>query len=235
MKFFRFSKVDASTGISVEIEKPVEGPTNPSLPSIGSVYEFGGFSYATAGDDAVEDPDNHIVEITEAEYNAQFETAFGMLKTARIAQAYEQEKGIRGSEFGKYHDTASAAGIYKYDLAKAYVADNTADAGPVAAEATARGLTTLAMANKIVTNHEAFRTKEAKLAGLRGKIVDRLEGLTFDAADVIGSWNELAGRTEVIGQLPEDEAAAGVTEDDRDVIVGYYSPDLNTRWEWMNK
>lgn len=236
MKFFKFYKVDAATGISVVNEKPVEGPTNPSLPSMGTVHEFGGMGYASAGDDAEAAPDNNIFEITEEEYNAEFETQFRMLKTARIAQAYEQEKGLRAAQFGKYHDTASAAGIYKYDLAKAYVADNTVDAGAVAAEATARGLTTLEMANKIVTNHEAFRTTEAKLAGLRGKIVDRLEGLTFDATDAEGSWAELAGRTEVIGQLPEEEAPAGTPAADlnTDVTVGYYDPALSTRWEYLD-
>lgn len=232
MKFFKFYKVDASTGTSVEVEAPVEGPTNPNLAGLANVFEFGGLTYATADDSAAADDDNYIFEITEAAYIAVIKDEFNALKLGRTNLAYEQEKGLRESQFGKYGDTATIAGVYKYDLAKAYVADNSADAGIVATEATARGLTTLAMANKIVTNHEAFRATEAKIAGLRGKIVDRLAGLTFNessVSDALASWTEITKR-ETIGT--EEGAAGG--GDDRDVIVGHYDPALSTRWEHLD-
>lgn len=232
MKFFKFYKVDASTGISVEIERSVEGPTNPSLAGLANIFEFGGWSYATADDAAAADDDNCIFEITEAAYIAVIKDGFNALKLGRTNSAYEQEKGLRESQFSKYGDTATIAGVYKYDLAKAYVADNSADAGVVATEATARGLTTLAMANKIVTNHEAFRATEAKIAGLRGKIVDRLAGLTFNESslsDALASWTEIT-KSETIG-TEESDVAGGEA---RDVIVGHYDPALSTRWEHLD-
>jgi hypothetical protein len=231
MKFFKFYKVDASTGKSVEVESPVEGPTNPNLDNLGQVYEFGGWNYASADDTASADADNYIFEITEAEYIQVFKDAFDALKFINTSEAYTQEKGLRTSQFGKYGDTATVAGVYKYDLAKAYVADNTVDAGAVATEATARGLSTLAMANKIVTNHEAFRTTEAKIAGLRGKIVDRLAGLTFNessVSDALASWTEIT-KQEKIGE--RDMAIAGDGDAKEDINVGHYSPSLSQRWE----
>lgn len=231
MKFFKFYKVDASTGKSVELEASVEGPTNPSLDNLGQVYQFGGWNYASADDTASADTDNYIFELTEAEYIQVFKEAFDGLKLRNTSEAYAQEKGLRTAQFGKYGDTATVAGVYKYDLAKAYVADNTADAGAVATEATARGLTTLAMANKIVTNHEAFRTTEAKIAGLRGKIVDRNEGLTFNnssLSDAMASWTEIT-KQEKIGE--RDIEVAGESDTKEDINVGHYSPSLSQRWE----
>lgn len=240
MKIFKFLPVDATTGISVAIEKPKEGPTNPSFPSMGSVYDFGGFRYATVGNTAKADPDNNIFEITQEEFVLAFRSEFESLRTRRIDEAYSQEKGIRESLFGKYHQTATVAGVYKYEQAKAVLADPTVSAPEVEAEATARGVDVAVIAQRIVDNHEAFRLTEAKLAGLRGKIVDRLEGLVFDATDAEGSWKELAQRTEVIGtKEPEADApvaaAAGALVEDLDVVVGYYAVELGQRWEWMNK
>jgi hypothetical protein len=239
MKFFKFSPVDVSTGISVQIEKPVEGPTNPSFPSMGHVYDFGGYRYATVGTTAKADPANYIFEITQEEYDAVFEEDFNRIKSSRINAAYVQEKGIREATFGKYHQTAAVAGVYKYEQALSVLADPTADAPEVEAEAAARGVDVAVIAQRIVDNHEAFRLTEAKLAGLRGKIVDRLEGLTFDAADAVGSWKELVERTEVIGtKEPEEDtpaAAGALVEENLDVVVGYYAVELSQRWEWMNK
>lgn len=241
MKIFKFLPVDAATGISVAIEKPKEGPTNPSFPSMGNVYDFGGFRYATVGNTAKADPDNNIFEITQEEFDSVFLSNFEGLKAQRIAEAYSQEKGIRETLFGnKYHESAVIAGVYKYEQALAILADPTADAPEVEAEAAARGVSVAVIAQRIVDNHEAFRLKEAKLAGLRGKIVDRLENLTFDPADVVGSWEELTKKTEVIGtkesqQVAAPVAAAGALEENLDVVVGYYAVELGQRWEWMNK
>lgn len=240
MKIFKFLSVDSKTGISVAIERSIEGPTRPNLPGMGEYFEFGGWMYATVDDSAVADPDNYIHEITQEEFDAAFRSEFESSKTQRIAAAYEEEKGLRSALFGKYHESATLAGVYKYEQAKAVLADPTADAPDVEAEATARGVAVAVIAQRIVTNHEAFRLTEAKLAGLRGKIVDRLNGLEFDEDDAIGSWKELVERQEVIGTRERPAAAAGGglaagPELDNDVKVGYYSSSLGSRWEWLNK
>lgn len=236
MKIFKFLSVDAKTGISVEIERPLEGPTAPNLPGIGKVFYFGGWMYATVDDSAVAEPENYIFEITQEEFDNVIQVEFDASKSRRIADAYEEEKGIRSALFGKYHESASVAGVYKYEQAKAVLADPTADAPEVEAEADARGVAVAIIAQRIVDNHEAFRLTEAKLAGLRGKIVDRLTELTFDETDVLGSWEELSERQEVIGTHEDGPAnGAGGRPEGNEVKVGYYSPSLGLRWEWLNK
>jgi hypothetical protein len=84
------------------------------------------------------------------------------------------------------------------------------------------------MATKIVTNHEAFRTTEAKIAGLRGKIVDRNAGLTFNdssLADALASWTEIV-KQEKIGE--RTGPGVGIVED---INIEYYSSSLSQRWE----
>ena len=239
MKIFKFLSVDAKTGISVAIERSIEGPTRPNLPGMGEVFEFGGWMYATVDDSAEAAPDNNIFEITQEELDEVFRGEFEYTKTQRIAATYEEEKGLRASLFGKYHESAAVAGVYKYEQAKAVLADPTADAPEVEAEATARGVSVAVIAQRIVDNHEAFRLTEAKLAGLRGKIVDRLNGLEFDETDAIGSWKELVERQEVIGTRERPAAGAGLPgaagPEDDEIKVGYYSSSLGSRWEWLNK
>jgi len=233
MKIFKFRKVDDKTGVSVEIEKPREGPANPKLPGLDVTFVSRGWTYANVSDEAEAAPDNYIYEITQEEFDADVKDATDNLLAEKKEQAYSQELEFRKAQFGKYHETATIAGIYKYEQAKAYIADNTVEAAEVAAEATARGLTTLEMANKIVTNHESFRAKEAKLAGLRGKITDRLDGYVFDDADALGSWRELAERTEVIGTRESDAEPGLGAEENLDVTVGYYDIAISQRWEYL--
>jgi len=236
MKIFKFKKVDAKTGISVDIEKPREGPTNPNLPGLEVVFDFGGFNYGTVDNTATAEPENYIYEIDQAELDQAIKDKTLQYLRDRKEEVYKQEKDLRQQLFGKYHDTASLAGVYKYEQALAVLADPTADAPEIEAEATARGVDIDVIAQRIVDNHLAFRVKEAKLAGLRGKITDRLDAFVFDDADAIGSWKELMERTEVIGQREPNEIGGlpGGVEEDLDVIVGYYSPELNTRWQYLN-
>lgn len=232
MKIFKFRKVDDKTGISVEIEKPREGPANPKLPGLDVIFTARNWTYANVDDAAEAAPDNYIYEITQEEFDADVKDATLNMLAEKKEQAYSQELDFRKAQFGKYHETATIAGVYKYEQAKAYVADNTVEAAEVAAEAAARGLTTLEMANRIVTNHEAFRAKEAKLAGLRGKITDRLDAFTFDDTDALGSWNELV-KTEVIGTRESDGDAGLGVEENLDVVVGHYDIAISTRWEYL--
>lgn len=240
MKIFKFLSVDAKTGISVEIERPIEGPAKPNLPGMGEVFYFGGWMYATVGNTAQANPENYIFEVTQEDFDDAIAAEFANFKASRIDDAYKEEKDIRAGLFGKYDDSAAVAGVYKYEQAKALLADPTADAPEVIEEANARGVDAAVIAQRIVNNHEAFRSTEAKLAGLRGKIVDRLNGLTFDAADALGSWKELTERKEVIGTYPDNPdgpggPAGGARPEGNDVEVGYYIPNLSQRWEWMNK
>lgn len=94
MKIFKFLSVDAKTGISVEIERSLEGPTRPNLPGIGEVFSFGGWMYAEADDTAEANPGNYIFEVTEADFEEAIRGEFEGIKTARIASAYEEEEAF---------------------------------------------------------------------------------------------------------------------------------------------
>ncbi len=232
MKIFKFRQVDAKTGISVAIERPMEGPTNPALPGLTEIFdEYNYYKYAHVDDSAVADPENFIFEITEEELTADIQGKVNNILATWKDLAYKNEKDLRQLLFGKYDDTATSSGIYKYEEAKKFLTDGTPSLD-ITTEASVRGVTETEIAEKIVENHEAFRVKEAKVAGLRGKIVDRLNAYTFDETDALGSWDELVKRMEVIGQR---EPAPGPNPGpDLDVKVGYYYPELALRWQYMN-
>lgn len=234
MKIFKFRQVDAKTGISVAIEKPLEGPTNPSLPGLVEIFDqYNYFKYAHVDDSAVADPENFIFEITEEELSADVQGKASQLVESWKAQVYQNEKDLRQQVFGKYDDTATSSGIYKYQEALKFLEDGTPSLD-ITTEATVRGVTETEIAERIVVNHEAFRVKEAKIAGLRGKILDRLNAYTFDSNDPLGSWDELVKRMEVIGQREPGPGPNPGQEPDLDVKVGYYSPELALRWQYMN-
>ncbi len=234
MKIFKFRQVDAKTGISVAIERPMEGPTNPSLPGLTEIFdEYNYYKYAHVDDSAVEDPENFIFEITEEELTADIQGKVNNILATWKDLAYKNEKDLRQLLFGKYDDTATSSGIYKYEEAKKFLADGTPSLD-ITTEASVRGVSETEIAEKIVENHEAFRVKEAKIAGLRGKIVDRLNAYTFDETDALGSWDELVKRMEVIGQRQPGPGPNPGPEPDLDVKVGYYYPELALRWQYMN-
>ena len=234
MKIFKFRQVDAKTGISVAIERPMEGPTNPALPGLVEIFdEYNYYKYAHVDDSAVADPENFIFEITEEELTADIQGKVNNILATWKDLAYKNEKDLRQLLFGKYDDTATSSGIYKYEEAKKFLADGTPSLD-ITTEASVRGVTETEIAEKIVENHEAFRVKEAKVAGLRGKIVDRLNAYTFDETDALGSWDELVKRMEVIGQREPGPGPNPGPEPDLDVKVGYYYPDLALRWQYMN-
>lgn len=233
MKIFKFRQVDAKTGISVAIERPMEGPTNPALPGLVEIFDqYNYYKYAYVDDSAVADPDNFIFEITEAELTADVQGKASEILASWKAQVYQNEKDLRQLVFGKYDDTATSSGIYKYNEALKFVETGTASLD-LTTEASTRGVTVEEIAEKIIENHELFRVREAKIAGLRGKILDRLNGYTFDADDALGSWDELVKRMEVIGQREPGPNPGPGPEPDLDVKVGYYSPELALRWEYL--
>jgi len=233
MKIFKFRQVDAKTGISVAIERPMEGPTNPALPGLVEIFDqYNNYKYAHVDDSAVADPENFIFEITEAELTADVQGKVDNTLAAWKTQVYQNEKDLRQLVFGKYDDTATSSGIYKYNEALKYVETGTASLEKTT-EAETRGVTVEDIADKIIENHELFRVREAKIAGLRGKILDRLNGYTFDATDALGSWDELVKRMEVIGQREPAPGPNPGPEPDLDVKVGYYYPELALRWQYL--
>jgi hypothetical protein len=225
--YIKFHQVDALTGISIKLQPTIEGPTFPAIDGLELIAPSIDFDlwYATVPDTYKPDKANLIFKITKAELAQELSNKIDILKQNQLTTLYQEEIDLRNSLFSKYHETALLAGIYKYDQAKALVTDGT-PSPIIDIEADIRGITSVELANKIIANHEAFRDTSAKLAGLRGKIADRLNGFVFDMNDPIVSSNVFEQQEEVIGTKEEN----GET---KDVEVGFYASSLVTRWEYL--
>ena len=237
MKYLKFAQISQDTGISWAIAQPVSGPSWPDLPGLNlsaSIQLAHNPTYyiAQADDAAVANPDNHIFELTAGEYAEELKQHVMHQLNKEKDSIYQEEYNFRQSIFSKYHDTASTAGIYKYEQAKALVADATAAALDVRAEATARGVAPSVMASRILTNHEDFRAKEAKIAGIRGKIFDRVSAYVFNLEEADASYAEFLTEDVVgtrTGQVIED---GEMVERVFDVKVRKYQLSLGTRFQY---
>ena len=229
-KNIKWIKVDSVTGVSEAITKPLNGSTNPNLSGLSQTFDWGQYKYGTADDSVTVDPSNHIHEITDAEWITDITGKINEFVREWKVVVYEQEIGLRKRELGTYADSvyASASG-YKYDAAVAFISSATPNAG-LTTEAFYRGCTVSTLANKIKTNHEAYITKEAKIAGLRGMLYDRIDGILagIDTSTVAKALESQAGihTTEKIG-----ERTSGIGTED--VEAGFYNPnDLSNRYEY---
>jgi hypothetical protein len=237
MKYFKFAKISKETGISWAIAQPISGPSWPDIPGLdlntsiqlshNSIYYI-----AQVDDTAEANPENHIFELTTEEYAQEIKQHVMHMLNKEKDSIYQEEHNFRQSIFSKYHETATTAGIYKYEQAKSLLENEEADAPDVRAEASARGVNVTVLAQRIVENHESFRQKEAKIAGIRGKILDRLEEYEFDLNGADASYAEFLTE-EVIGTKTYTEFENGESvEKEVDVKVRKYSLSLGARFQY---
>jgi len=228
-KNIKWIKVDSVTGVSEAITPAKNGAVNPSLSGLDQQFDWGQYWYGTADDGVSTDDSNHIHEISDAEWITDITGKIDEFVRTWKVDIYEQEIDLRKKELGTYADSvyASASG-YKYDAATAFISSATPNAG-LTTEAFYRGTTVSTLANKIKTNHEAYITKEAKIAGIRGLLYDRIDGILagIDTSTVVKALESYAGihTSEKIGTR-----TVGI--DTTDVNVGYYNPKgLSDRYE----
>ena len=186
-KNIKWIQVDAGTQVSVAIAKPREGATNPNLTDLVEQFDWGQYKYGTCADSVTINSasnDNFIFEISDADYIADIKGKIEETVREWKVTVYEQEKELRKQQLSGYSDSvyASASG-YKYDAAVAFISNGTANAG-LTTEATVRGVTVTALANKIKTNHEAYITKDAQISGLRGLLYDRIANIGINSTSV---------------------------------------------------
>ena len=229
-KNIKWIKVDSVTGVSEATTKPTNGAVNPNLSGLVEQFDWGQYKYGTADDSVTVDPSNHIHEITDAEWIADIKGKIDEFVRTWKTVVYENELDLRKRELGTYADSvyASASG-YKYDAAVAFISSATPNAG-LTTEAFYRGTTVGTLAAKIKTNHEAYLTKEAKIAGVRGLYSDRIDGIIagIDTSTVAKALESYAGihTSEKVGEITTEMGTD-------DVNVGYYNPgDLSTRYEY---
>jgi len=237
MKYFKFAQISADTGISWAIEQPITGPSWPQIPGLEAsnaiqLAKNTTYYVAPVGNDARANSDNHIFELTFEEYTKEVEDHVTYLLNKEKDMIYFYENEFRKSIFSKYHDTATVAGIYKYEQAKALLLDEDADAPDVRVEAASRGVDVIDLANRIVENHKSFRTKEAKIAGIRGKILDRLNSYEFDLTDPQGSYEEFMAEEVVGTEIRPPSSVLGVGGVEVDVKVRKYHLALETRFKY---
>ena len=229
-KNIKWIKVDSVTGVSEATSKATNGAVNPNLSGLNETFDWGQYKYGTADDSVTVDPDNHIHEITDAEWITDITGKIDEFVRTWKDVAYEKELDLRKVELGTYADSvyASAAG-YKYDAATAFISSATPNAG-LTTEAFYRGTTVGTLAAKIKTNHEAYITKEAKITGIRGLYSDRIDGILagIDTSTVAKALESYAGihTSEKVG-----ETTVGITTED--VNIGFYNPNsLVTRYNY---
>tara|TARA_B100001113_G_scaffold25429_1_gene18502 strand:+ start:1544 stop:2248 length:705 start_codon:yes stop_codon:yes gene_type:complete len=229
-KNIKWIKVDSVTGVSEATTKATNGAVHPNLSGLVHTFEWGQYYYGTADDGVSTDDSNHIHEITDAEWISDITGKIHEFVREWKTLVYEMELDLRKTELGTYADSvyASASG-YKYEAATAFLSSATANAG-LTTEAFYRGTTVSTLANKIKTNHEAYITKEAKIAGIRGLLSDRIDGIIsgIDTSTVAKALTSYAGihTNEKIGTR-----STGIGTATEDVEVGFYKPDgLTTRY-----
>ena len=226
-KNIKWIKVDSVTGVSEATTKPKNGAVNPNLSGLVQQFDWGQYQYGTADDSVSVDPSNHIHEITDGEWIADIKGKIEEFVREWKTVVYEREIDLRKQELGTYADSvyASASG-YKYDAAVAFIDNGTANAG-LTTEAFYRGCTVSTLANKIKTNHEAYITKEAKIAGIRGLYTDRIDGILagIDTSTVAKALESYVG-IHTAEKIGTDELSD-------DVTVGYYNPHgLTLRYQY---
>jgi len=236
MKYFKFAQISQETGISWAIEQPISGPSFPEIEGLnGAVIiqlRYNPIYYIAEVDDlAKANPENHIFEITLEEYAQELKDYVMDSLNEEKDSIYTREYEFRKKIFSKYHDTASIAGIYKYQQAKELIENNAAAASEVRAEATARGVDVITLAQRIIENQESFKAKETKIAGIRGKILDRLETFNFDLNEPKASYDEFFS-TEVIGTRTGNMFDGELNGKEIEVKVRKYVLNIDTRFQY---
>ena len=226
-KNIKWIQVDAGTQVSVAIAKPREGATNPNLTDLVEQFDWGQYKYGTCADSVTINSasnDNFIFEISDADYIADIKGKIEETVREWKVTVYEQEKELRKQQLGDYADSVYASGSgYKYDAAVAFISNGTANAG-LTTEATLRGITVTALANKIKANHEAYITKDAQISGLRGLLYDRIANIGINSTSVATA---LASHAGIHTNETVTNVGAGITYQ-----VGYYNPSgLSQRFE----
>lgn len=240
MKYFKFAPISEESGISWIIEQPLSGPSLPIklLPGLRDTFQLAqdsAYYIGTVDDTALSNPNNYIFEITAEERAQYLKDHVNTIRIRRLENIYKEEKELRKDIFNIYDESAIIAGIYKYEEAKAFVVDNTVPAPALREEALLRNIDPLVLAQRIISNHEKFRSDEARIAGIRGLLLDRLNNFSFDLQAPDDSLQEF-GQIEKIGERPIKIIQDGeMVDSTEDVVVGKYDTQFFLRFTYVGQ
>lgn len=235
MKYVKFYPVDDVTGVSALIEEPKSGSSVPKIPGLTNLcvdYPCQWY-YGQVPDDFVPDPDNHIYELTMEQYAEELTKKIEALKKDAIKYLFEEERYLRDVKLAPYHESATTAGIQKYQEAIQYTETGVASVS-LTTEASMREITVDQLCEKIVRKYETFRNLDSRISGLRGKILDRVRSFTLDATDPWTSHQEWETREETLApsRIPTETSLTSL-EKETPETVRYYSTSLYHRYHCM--
>ena len=214
-------KVDSVTGVSHMVAVSQNGLTDPNLSGLtDGNFDWNDFEYGTCDDSVTADPSNFIIELTDEQWISDIQEKANYQLGNWKADIYRAEKELRNEEFGTYGESVYAAGAgYKYDAAVEFLNNGTANAG-LTTEANLRGISVTALATKIKNNHEDFITKDAKIAGLRGMMYDRINAVAINTTSVTNAINSYLGihTDEIIATEPTGIAGSSI-----EIRANYYN------------
>lgn len=237
MKYVKFYLVDDTTGVSTLLQAESAGARIPEIPGLTNLcVDFEAkWYYGHASDDFVADPDNHIYELTLEQYTAELTEKIAKLKADTIEVLYEEEKILRSNKLSSYHETATTAGVQKYNEAVTFNDSGVASAS-LTTEAEKRGITVAQLCEKIIRKYNEFRAIDSKISGLRGKLTDRIKAFTLDQDDPWTSHQVWEEREETLieSRVSTDDWVVTRDEVGTPEVIRYYSPNLEVRYRWMD-
>lgn len=143
-------------------------------------------------------PEAGVVELTFSEWADLYKTKYDEEKAKMIQMVYAEAIKKREALVDPwYHSSEIARGAKaKAEEASAAAAANNdaaADAAApnLAAEAKVRGITTKALATKVLAAWQQNVIMDRRLAGYRGYLVDLINSRTWDGNNPVGSMNAL--------------------------------------------
>jgi len=233
-KFFKYTRVDEKTGVSVRLF-PSNQPSHPKLPGIEVVYVDRNcdYHYCTADDSAVGDPSNYIFEMNLDSFLYEMETEISFYKNDYRINLINEFKQIQNDLQLKYFDVSGPFAYLKYQEAKEYL-DNGAESSSISAESEISGESQDTIAQRYIDNYEEYKVKESKLIGAKNLLEKRINDFKLDPENVVESLKEWFNRKEIFGKAPQSpspQAALPPFVDlDGNYFLKYYGGSLTQRW-----
>ena len=213
MKYFKYLKVDAVTGISAQLNEAKNGAVHPSLPGLSVLWERN-WNYASADDAAIGNAGNFVIELSPSEFAEEVQAELALRKADYKRQVALIEKSIRDKVTERFHPSELAAAPFKVLQAEKAIeaVDETAAgiAAPMLAiEANARGVTVKDMADIVMANYANLMVMEGMVSGASGKKMDLIDSIAFDAGNPMSCLNEFGvmidkGRKDPMGNAMMD-------------------------------
>lgn len=201
LKHYYVQGIDRVTYVT-NTNTPTTGKTQPNINGLDVKFWLTDakgidFCLSTCPDETIVDTttgihplDGGIWVLSYEDWAQEYVAAFERIKAKRIAELYLNAINIRTLEIQNWSNSSEQSLFFtKYTqalLARDASDDSAADsAAPLLQiEASERNITTKQLADKVITNYTAFTTREAAIAGIRGRISDQINALAVDTTSI---------------------------------------------------